>query len=197
MKKALAISAGLAAVALAAFGAFAAFGDGTTASAQSSGSGAAAPSGSFVAVAIGQLHEDDGEEATVDLHASSKDGTVNGAFRFYSEEYGYYNGGVKTLTFENGVIHVTSGGGLFLPDGRRVQVRYDATFSTTDNHAVVTVTRPNGTTYTMSGEIDGLVTVQAAPVRTPAPVRTGAGFRASGRSSCVYGGPPLSLLCAA
>src|ERR1700674_2863793 len=56
---------------------------------------AAAPS--TVAIAIGQLHEDSGDSATVDLHAAIKAGKTGGALRFFSNN-GYYNGGVKTLT---------------------------------------------------------------------------------------------------
>jgi hypothetical protein len=163
MKKAFGIGAGLFVVALSAFGAVAGLTNGSSASTQTTQT-----TGGFVAIAVGQLEEDGGEYATVDLHAGNRNGKIGGALRFFSEEYGYYNGAVRTVKVENGVIHVTGAGGLFPPGGGRVQVRFDATFSTQDKHGEIKVTRANGTTYTMSGTLDGLVTVQNAPVRTPA-----------------------------
>lgn len=110
-----------------------------------------------LAIAIGQLTEDDGETATVDLRATNKDGAIGGAFRFFSDEYGYYNGGVKTFRLQDGVITVTGGGGLFPPGGGRVQVQYKAVFGTSNNHAEITVKPRNGAAYTMEGTIDGEV----------------------------------------
>src|SRR5947209_2048335 len=104
-----AIGGGLAVIAVAAIAVVALSGG-------SSGSVAAAPASptasgqpakalpSLVAVAIGQLHESDGREVTVDLHAEVRDGKAGGNFRFFSADDGYYNGGVASLTFENGVI---------------------------------------------------------------------------------------------
>jgi hypothetical protein len=175
MRKVLSIAAGLLVVGLSAVAGFAAFaGDSSASSPTPTGlqngaprDGQAPPAGG-VAIAIGQLQEDDGEEATVDLRASTRDGKAGGNFRFFSEEYGYYNGGVRMLSVRDGVIRVAGGGGLFPPEGGRIQVRYEATFSTVDNHAEITVTGPDGYQYTMSGTVAGLVTVQAAPVATPA-----------------------------
>ncbi|MDO8616918.1 MAG: hypothetical protein Q7T33_14500 [Dehalococcoidia bacterium] len=177
MRKILSIAAGLLVVGLSAVAGFAAFGGDSSASSPTptgfqngppqADAGQAPPAGG-VAIAIGQLQEDDGEEATIDLRASTRDGKAGGNFRFFSEEHGYYNGGVRVLSVRDGVIRVAGGGGLFPPEGGRIQVRYEATFSTVDNHAEITVTGPGGYQYTMSGTVAGLVTVQAAPVATPA-----------------------------
>jgi len=116
---------------------------------------------SQVAVAIGQLEEEDGEYATVDLRAAVRDGDVGGALRFFSEEYGYYNGGVRTLEVaDDGTIHVTGAGGLF-HDGARTQVRYDATFA--PDGATSIHVQGRGVNYTMAGHLDGLVSVWNAP----------------------------------
>ncbi len=165
MKRIISIGAAAIIVGLSAFAAIAAFGDSSSAS-----TGVSQPQGasagpsqakraqpSLVAVAIGKLTEDDGGTATVDLHAAIRDGKAGGNFRFFSEEYGYYNGGVRTLSVENGVISVTGGGGLFRPDGKRVQVRYSATFAIADGATEITVTGKYGASYTMMGTLDGLI----------------------------------------
>lgn len=114
---------------------------------------------SLVAVAIGQLSEDDGETATVDLRGTIRDEKAGGALRFYSEEYGYYNGGVRTLSIDDaGTIHASGNGGLTQPDGTRVVVHYDATFAldgTTSIHV-----RGRGIDYTLEGSLDGHVQVR-------------------------------------
>lgn len=115
----------------------------------------------LVGVAIGQLEEADGESATVDLRATIRDGTAGGAFRFYSDEYGYYNGGVRSFTVEDGVIHVSGAGGLTQPDGTRVVVRYDATFAPDGTSSIHVQNRTLD--YTMEGTLDGLVHVWEAP----------------------------------
>jgi hypothetical protein len=117
---------------------------------------------SQVAVAIGQLEEGYGESATVDLRAAIRDGQAGGALRFYSEEYGYYNGAVRTLVVEDGVIKVTGGGGLFPPEGGRLQVRYEAEFSLDGSSASIHV-HGIGIDYTMSGAFDGFVTIWEPP----------------------------------
>jgi len=116
----------------------------------------------LVAVAIGQLQEESGESFTVDLHAAIRDGVPGGALRFYGDEVGYYNGGVRTLSVEDGVIHVTGGGGLFKPDGTRAAVRYSAEFSLDGSHAAITV-QGRDYTYTMEGTLDGFVHVFTPP----------------------------------
>ena len=116
------------------------------------------PRPSLVAITIGQVAEDDGETATVDLHGTVRDGRAMGNLRFYSEEYGYYNGGVRTLKFDDGVITATGGGGLFLPDGTRVQVRYTAMISVEDEHVEIAVKGKDGLEYTIAGALeDGFI----------------------------------------
>ena len=114
---------------------------------------------SLVAVAIGQLDEGDGHRSTDDLLASIRDGEAGGSFRFFCEEAGYYNGGVRTLSVSNGVISVTGAGGLFRPDGTRIGVQYDAQFSIETGEARIHVTGRDYE-YTMTGVVDGLVTVK-------------------------------------
>ena len=164
MKRFISIGAAAIIVGLSAFAAIAAFGD--SASAAPSQARRAPPS--LVAVAIGQLTEDDGETGVIDLRAAIRDGKAGGNFRFFSEEYGYYNGGVRTLSVENGVITVTGGGGLFPPDGKRVQVRYTATFAIADGATEITVTGKDGATYTMEGTLDGLIRA-GAPLKDKPP----------------------------
>lgn len=114
---------------------------------------------SLVAVAIGQLDEGDGDHSTVDLLASIRDGEAGGSFRFFCEEAGYYNGGVRTLSVSDGVINVTGAGGLYRPDGTRIGVQYDAQFSIETGEARIHVTGRDYE-YTMTGVVDGLVTVK-------------------------------------
>ena len=154
MKRFISIGAAAIIVGLSAFAAIAAFGD----SASAAPSQARRVPPSLVAVAIGQLTEDDGETGVIDLRAAIRDGKASGNFRFFSEEYGYYNGGVRTLSVENGVISVSGGGGLFPPEaGKRVQVRYTATFAIDSGATEITVTGKDGATYTMEGTLDGLI----------------------------------------
>jgi len=135
------------------------FGSGDSALAAPGGAPAAP---ALVAVAIGQLVEPSGESFTVDLHAAIRDGTPGGALRFFGDEVGYYNGGVRTLSVDGGVIHGTGGGGLFRPDGTRVPVRYSAEFSTDGSHAKITV-QGRDYQYTMEGTLDGFVHVYTPP----------------------------------
>ncbi|MEX2159403.1 MAG: hypothetical protein WEB04_08375 [Dehalococcoidia bacterium] len=117
---------------------------------------------SLIAAAIGQLTEDDGETATVDLRGTIRDGKPGGALRFYSEEYGYYNGGVRTLTVDDaGLIHASGNGGLVQPDGTRVAVHHDATFAP-DGTSSIHV-RGRDLDYTLEGTLDGLVQVWEPP----------------------------------
>lgn len=110
----------------------------------------------MLAVAIGQLSEDGGETATVDLRAGDKDGKERGNLRFFSEDDGYYNGGVRDVSCEGGVITARGGGGLVQPDGTRVRVAYEATFDKATGEATIHV-RGRDIDYTMQGEVDGLI----------------------------------------
>lgn len=110
-----------------------------------------------VAVAIGQVVEDDGMRNTFDLRAQTDGARVGGTLRFYCPHKGYYNGAVRTLAVENGTIKATGGGGLFQPDGTRIPVRYTATI-TPDQRVDVVVSGPNGFGYTIAGKMEpGLV----------------------------------------
>ena len=119
---------------------------------------------SLVAVAIGQLVEDAESDmtTTVSLQAAIRDGEAGGNLRFFCEEVGYYNGGVRTLSVENGIITVTGAGGLFRPDGTRIGVYYRAEFSIETGMATISV-EGRDFEYTMTGVLDGLVTVKEPP----------------------------------
>jgi len=116
------------------------------------------PLAKSTAIAIGTL-EEEGEEGLniVDLHAVELGPRDHGNFRFFSEEYGYYNGGVRNLTCEDGVITAKGGGGLTQPDGTHLGVVYVATFDTNDDTATVKVTGKDGFEYTLDGTVDGLL----------------------------------------
>ncbi len=117
---------------------------------------------SLVAVAIGQLNESNGDSVSVDLHAAIRNGTPGGALRFFDHDVGYYNGGVRTLSVDGGVIKVTGGGGLLRPDGSRIAVRYSAQFSLDGSHATITV-QGKSFQYTMDGRLNGFVHVFTPP----------------------------------
>jgi hypothetical protein len=106
-----------------------------------------------IAIAIGQLIEDDGERATVDMRGATDGARAGGALRFYSADHGYYNGAVRTLAVENGTIKATGRGGLIKPDGTRAAVQYTATI-TPDKRVEIVVTGRNGFTYTLAGRLD-------------------------------------------
>ena len=154
-KFALSMGGAAFAIALAALAAVFFFASGSS-SAQEGGNGGPTDSESLLAIAIGQLEEEEGEYATVDLRAHDR-GRVGGNLRFFSKEYGYYNGGVKTLTCDDGVIAVSGGGGLILPDGTKKAVQYTAMFDTATGESSITVKGAHGLQYTMAGEMDGLV----------------------------------------
>jgi hypothetical protein len=107
-----------------------------------------------VAVAIGQLLEDDGGRATIDLRAHSAGGQAGGALRFFCPVEGYYNGAVQTLSVENGAIKATGGGGLVRPDGTRWPVRYTAAIAADGSRVEIVVTGRDGFKYTMAGRLD-------------------------------------------
>lgn len=108
----------------------------------------------LLAVAIGTIPHDDYSQATIDLRAHESAEKEGGAFRFYCDEMGYYNGGVKDVGWEDGVITATGAGGLWQPDGVRVQVQYTFTVDTETNDAEVTITG-DGVDYQAQGQLDG------------------------------------------
>ncbi len=116
------------------------------------------PLAKSTAIAIGTL-EEEGEDGLniVDLHGVELGRRDAGNFRFFSEEYGYYNGGVRDLTCEDGVITAKGGGGLTQPDGTHLGVVYVATFNIETGEATVEVTGKDGLNYTMEGIVDGLL----------------------------------------
>ncbi|HEY5625163.1 MAG TPA: hypothetical protein VIT93_01605 [Dehalococcoidia bacterium] len=109
----------------------------------------------LLAVAIGTItHDDDDSPDTIDLRAHESAEKEGGAFRFYCDEMGYYNGGVKDVTWEDGVITASGAGGLWQPDGTRVQVQYTFTVDTETNAAEVIITG-DGVDYETSGQLEG------------------------------------------
>jgi hypothetical protein len=110
------------------------------------------------AIAIGTL-EEEGEDGVniVDLHAVDIGPRDRGSFRFFSEEYGYYNGGVREVSCEDGVITAKGAGGFTQPDGTHMAVLYEASFDTNTGDAVITVTGKDDFSYTLEGTVDGLM----------------------------------------
>ena len=106
---------------------------------------------STVAIAIGQVVEDDGMRNTFDLRAQSDGQRTGGTLRFFCPHKGYYNGAVRTLAVENGTIKATGGGGLIQPDGKRVRVTYTATIRP-DKRVEMVVTGKN-VDYSMVGSL--------------------------------------------
>jgi hypothetical protein len=159
MRRIISIGGALSVAVVTALVALAAFSGGSSAAPEDGSSQARpVPPASLVAITIGQVSEEDGETATVDLHASVRRGRAGGNLRFYSEEYGYYNGGVRTLKFQDGTITATGGGGLLLPDGTRVGVRYTATIQVDEEHVQIDVKGKDGLEYTIEGELeDGFI----------------------------------------
>jgi hypothetical protein len=120
-----------------------------------------------VAIATGQLVEDDGGRATLDLRAHSDGQKAGGALRFYSASDGYYSGAVKTLSVSNGAITASGGGGLIKPDGTRVPVKYTATISADGSKVDVEVTGKAGFHYALVGKLDGFVKAGDPAVLAP------------------------------
>ena len=109
-------------------------------------------------VAIGQFVGGDGPVSTLDLRASTRLGRTLGTLRFFCPMFGYYNGVVRTLTVENGVISVAGGGGLVKPDGTRHLVRFSATIVAATRAVTLTIEGANGLRYHRSGTLEpGLV----------------------------------------
>ncbi|MBI2939802.1 MAG: hypothetical protein HYY04_05130 [Chloroflexi bacterium] len=134
---------------------------------------AEADSPTTVAIAIGQLEEQDGDSATLDLRAATRDGKTGGTLRFYSPTEGYYNGGVRTLAVENGAIKASGGGGLIRPDGTRLLVRYTAEISADGQQVKILVRGRKGLEYTLAGRLDpGFVWAGAPPIRSAAPAES-------------------------
>jgi hypothetical protein len=109
------------------------------------------------AIAIGVV-EEEGEDGLnlVDLHGVEFGRRDGGNLRFFSEEYGYYNGAVRELSCLEGVITAKGSGGLTLPDGSHKFVVFEATFDTSSNAAEVTVKAKDEYTYTIEGTLEGL-----------------------------------------
>lgn len=107
----------------------------------------------LVAVAIGNVLNDT-TDPTLDLRAHDANGEQGGAFRFFCEKMGYYNGAVKTLDVEDGVITATGAGGMWKIDGTHVKVEFVLTVDTDAGTADVTITGP-GVDYEASGDLDG------------------------------------------
>ena len=119
---------------------------------------------SLVAIAIGALKEADGGHSIVDLRAALREGDARGNLRFYCPEMGYYNGGVRTLSVENGIIKATGAGPLHRPDGQRVPVHYEAEINQGTKHVTIRVQGREGVHYSMEGVLEpGFVKAGAPP----------------------------------
>jgi hypothetical protein len=110
---------------------------------------------SMLAVAIGTIiDENEDADQTIDLRAHEHDGEEGGAFRFFCPMMGYYNGGVQTVDYEDGVITATGAGALWAVDGSKVKVQFVLTVDVDAGTAEVSITGP-GVDYNVSGDLDG------------------------------------------
>ena len=107
----------------------------------------------MLAVAIGTIQNGE-TDPTIDLRAHEADANEGGAFRFFCEDMGYYNGGVDDITFAGGVITATGSGALWKTDGTRVKVDFTLTVDTETSLVTVAITGP-GVDYETSGLLDG------------------------------------------
>ena len=113
---------------------------------------------SSVAVAIGTLNEAGGDYAFIDFRGAQRNGGAGGNLRFYAPDEGYYNGGVRTLSVQDGVVKATGAGPLVKPDGGRVRVRYEAEFNQRTKQVTIKVEGKGGVKYTIQGRLDpGLI----------------------------------------
>ena len=122
------------------------------------------------AVAIGELREADGESCTLDFHAAALGERARGQLRFHCADHGFYVGGVRTLTVENGAIRAQGGGPLTAPDGTRKAVRYEASISADGSQVTIRVTGRD-LDYTLSGRLEGFVRAGAPPAPAAQPAR--------------------------
>ncbi len=113
-----------------------------------------------VAIALGAIEGD--EEAYLDFHAAISSERQGGNLRFWTEDDGYYNGGVRTLTINGQHVHAEGVGPLWQPDGTRVPVRFSIDLNGGSNHVSITV-RGRDLEYTLEGTVEGFVFVGAPP----------------------------------
>ena len=121
-----------------------------------------------IVLVTGTLQEADGGSARVDMRATDRTGGDRGNLRFASSEYGQYNGAVRDLTIDGGQVKASGAGPLITPDGKRVRVRFEATFSQDGSIARIVVTPvKGGHAYTLNGKL----TQGSVKVLTPDQVR--------------------------
>lgn len=113
-----------------------------------------------VAIALGAIEGD--EEAYLDFHAAISSERQGGNLRFWTEDDGYYNGGVRTVTINGQNVHAEGAGPLWQPDGTRVPVRFTLDLNGGSNRLSITV-QGRDLEYTLEGTIDGFVFVGAPP----------------------------------
>lgn len=118
-----------------------------------------------VAIAIGGVAESSGDTATIDLRAAKGAERAGGTLRFWDEEHGYYNGVVRTLSIEGGVIRASGAGPLWTGAGERVPVRFELTIVEATDHVTIVVEgrEDAGYRYTIEGTLDGLIFAGAPP----------------------------------
>ena len=113
-----------------------------------------------VAVAFGAIEAD--EEAYIDFHAAMGSERQSGALRFWTEDDGFYNGAVRTVTINGQNVHAEGAGPLWKTDGTRVPVRFTIDLNGGSNHVKITVVGRN-LEYTIEGTVEGFVFVGAPP----------------------------------
>ena len=112
-----------------------------------------------VAIALGAVTGD--EEAYIDLHAAVGPERQGGNLRFWTEDDGYYNGNIRTVTINGQNVHAEGAGPLW-HDGKRVPVRFTLDLNGGSNRVSVTV-KGRDLEYTLAGTVDGFVFVGPPP----------------------------------
>jgi hypothetical protein len=113
-----------------------------------------------VAIALGAIEGD--EEAYIDLHAAVGAERQGGNLRFWTEDDGYYNGGIRTVTITGQNVHAEGAGPLWKPDGTRVPVRFSMDLNGGSNRVSITV-KGRELEYTLEGKVEGFVFVGPPP----------------------------------
>jgi len=117
-----------------------------------------------VAIDLGAVAGD--EAAYIDFHAAVGPERQGGNLRFWTEDDGYYNGGVRTVTINGQNVHAEGAGPLWR-DGTRVPVKFTLDLNGDSDHVSITV-KGRDLDYTLEGTVDGFVFV-GPPPQKPTP----------------------------
>ncbi len=137
--------------------ALAIFAFGATSSAADAREGDSRNPPSVAAIVVGQMTGEHGAAAKIDLHAAVREGQTTGSFNFVSRGHGYYKGGVRALSCDDGTIRAAGAGTFFRPGWTRVPAVYEAVFDSETGEGKVTLKARDRVLYTFTGHVDGLI----------------------------------------